>query len=182
MGGRQGRRIIAPTRPAQSQTPSMLSIFGWMINPASCLGGWGSLSSLVILDDNLDKSSPLLLLSSSSAVESLLDCSLFRYHPTDDKDHEHDNDGKAAALRGPSATVPGLLTRVLALPCTLPPLPSLSSSSSYVNAPDYNDDLARDRRATLRRRQGGKRSTDATEALALLLRPGPTAREQGARR
>ncbi len=43
------------------------------------------------------------------------------------------------------------------------------SSSSYANAPDYDDDLTLDRRAALQWRRGGKRSTDATEALALLL-------------
>jgi hypothetical protein len=39
----------------------------------------------------------------------------------------------------------------------------------YANAPDYNDDLALDRRTALPWRWGGERSTDGTEALALLL-------------
>jgi hypothetical protein len=38
-----------------------------------------------------------------------------------------------------------------------------------VNAPDYDDDLALDRRTALQWRQGGEHSTDASEALALLL-------------
>jgi hypothetical protein len=40
---------------------------------------------------------------------------------------------------------------------------------SYANAPDYDDDLALNRRAALQWRRGGERSKDATEALALLL-------------
>ncbi len=99
----------------------MLSIFGWMFNPASCLGGRGSLPSLVVLDNDLDDALPSLSLSSSSAVESLLDCSLLRYRPADDEDHKDDNHGKAVAPRGPGASVLGLLAHVLALPCMLPP-------------------------------------------------------------
>ena len=45
----------------------------------------------------------------------------------------------------------------------------ISPLSSYANAPDYDDDLALDRRAASQWRRGGERSTDATEALALLL-------------
>jgi hypothetical protein len=153
----------------------MLSIFGWMINPASCLGGRGSLPSLVVLDDDFNDASPSSSSSSSSAIESILDCSLLRYRPADDEDNEDDDHGEAAAPRGLGASVPGLLARVLASPRTLPPPPSLSSSSSYANAPNYDDDLARDGHAASRQRRGGERSTDATEALALLLRPGPTA-------
>ncbi len=44
-----------------------------------------------------------------------------------------------------------------------------TSSSSYANAPDYDDDLALDRHAASQWRRGGERSTDATEALALVL-------------
>jgi hypothetical protein len=43
--------------------------------------------------------------------------------------------------------------------------PSLSSSSSYANAPNYDDGLTLDRRAG----RDCERSTDTTEALALLL-------------
>ncbi len=42
-------------------------------------------------------------------------------------------------------------------------------SLSYANAPNYDDDLALDRRAALQWWQGGEHSMDPTEALALLL-------------
>ncbi len=153
----------------------MLSIFGWMIKPLSCLGGRGSLPSLVVLDNNLDNALLLLLSSLFSAIKSLVDCSLLRYHPADNEDHKDDNHGKAAVPRGLGASVPGLLARILALPRTLPPPPSLSLSLLYANTPNYDDDLASDGRAALQQQRGGERSTDATEALGLLLRPGPTA-------
>jgi hypothetical protein len=156
-------------RPAWSQTPSMLSIFCWMINPASCLGGRGSLPNLVVLNDNLDNALPLLLLASSSAVESLLDYSLLKYCPADDKDHKEDSNGKAAAQRGQRTLVPGLLACVLALPRTLPPPLLLLSFSSYANAPDYDNDLVRNGCTASQQRRGGKHSTDVTEVLVLLL-------------
>jgi hypothetical protein len=39
----------------------------------------------------------------------------------------------------------------------------------YANAPNYEDDLALDRRAASQWWRGGEHSTDAMEALALLL-------------
>ncbi len=45
----------------------------------------------------------------------------------------------------------------------------MSSSSLYGNAPNYNYDLALNRRAALQWQQGCKHSTDAMEVLALLL-------------
>jgi hypothetical protein len=171
-GGREddkGGGSSRPTCPARSRTPSMLSIFGWMINPASCLGGRGSLPSLIVFDDNLNNALPLLLSSSSSAVDSLLDCSLLRYCPADNEDHKDDDHGEAAAPRGPGALVSGLLARVLSSPRTLLPPPSLSLSLSYANAPNYDDNLVHDGRAASRQRWGGKHSTDRTETLMLFL-------------
>ncbi len=158
-----------PAHPAPSQAPSMLSIFGRMINSACCLGGWGSLPSLVVLDNNLNNTSPLSSLTSSSTVESLLDCSLLGYCPMDNEDDKGIDNGKAAVPRGPGASVPGLLARVVASPRTLPPPPLSLLSSSYANAPNYNNDLVRDGQAALQRWWGGKCSTNAAEALALLL-------------
>ncbi len=123
MGGQQWRWIIAAHAPGPE--PNLLSIFCWMINPASCLGGRGSLPSLVILDIDLDDALSLLSLSSSSAIESLLDCSLLRYHPGDNEDHKDNTHGNATAPRGLGALVSGLLVCVLALPHTLPPPPLL---------------------------------------------------------
>jgi hypothetical protein len=50
-----------------------------------------------------------------------------------------------------------------------PFLPLLLVSLSYANTPDYDDNLALNGRAVLQWRRGGKHSTDAMEALALLL-------------
>jgi hypothetical protein len=70
-GGQQGGGSLRPMRPARSQTPFMLSIFGQIINPPSCLVGQGSLPSLVVLDNDLDDASPLSLQSSSSGPPPL---------------------------------------------------------------------------------------------------------------
>jgi hypothetical protein len=72
-------------------------------------------------DDDLGDASPSLLPSSSSAFESLLDCSLLRYRPTDNKDHKDHDDGEAAAPRGPGASVPGLLGASSCRPVRPPP-------------------------------------------------------------
>jgi hypothetical protein len=46
---------------------------------------------------------------------------------------------------------------------------TLFLSSSYANAPNYDNDLALNRCAALQWLQGGKHFMDATEVLALLL-------------
>jgi hypothetical protein len=87
----------------------------------------------------------------------------------EDKDHKDENDGKAAAPRGPGALVPSLLLHIVALSHTLSPLPPSLLSLSYVNSPDYNDNLVHDGCSALQWWWGDKRSMDATEALAHLL-------------
>jgi hypothetical protein len=135
--------------PRPKPNPSMLSIFGWMINPVSCLGGQGSLPNLIVLDNNLDSAllSLSLVLSSFYAIESLLNCSLLRYCPKDNKDHKDDNYGKAEASWGLGTSDPGHLAHVLALPhtpsphhfcdwlCCMRMLPTMTTTSHTTDAP-----------------------------------------------
>ncbi len=104
-GGRRGRWIIAAHAPRPEPNP-LHALHLWLDDKSrSCLGGRGSLPSLIVLDDDLDDASPSWSSSSSSTVESILACSLLRYRPADDEDHKDDDHGEAAAPRGPGASV-----------------------------------------------------------------------------
>jgi hypothetical protein len=171
----EGGGSLRPTHPVQSQTPSMLSIFGWMINPASCLGGGGpsqaSSSSMTISMTpcrHRHHLHPLLLSLSLTAPSSGTVPQMTKTTKMTTRARR-----RRCGVRVPWS--PASLRAFSRRPARSPPPPLLPLSSSYANALDYDDNLARDGRAASRQRRSVEHSTDATEALAFLLRPGPTA-------